>query len=76
MSIELSYFPPSKTDLKWNHKELNYSPWVCDISQQLYLKQSTNNTSLWPMRVFGLVDFIEGYYTYKVEVVPWVSQVF
>lgn len=34
MSLELDYFPPSKTRWQWHPKTLNYSPWKCDFSKQ------------------------------------------
>lgn len=51
MSYELDYFPPNGTKYNWFHKSLNYSPWVCNLSDQ-----KEKELFLFPAEVKLMVD--------------------
>lgn len=69
MSLELEYFPPSGQKWHWHSKALNYSPWVCRLSDQWGLGQKT-----WPMSVVLQVDLVDGVYRWLVKSTNWRNQ--
>lgn len=66
MSRELEYSPPGNQKWFWYPKALNYSPWVCRLSDQWGFGHH-----LWPMSVVCYVDLIEGQYVWWVTVTDW-----
>lgn len=68
MSTALDYFPPNTSKWYWTHKSLNYSPWSCDLSEQM--KPKTIN-HLWPAAVSLKVDLLDGTYVWRIDVTDW-----
>lgn len=64
MSLELDYFPPSKTRWQWHPKTLNYSPWKCDFG-----KQREAGLDLWPLSIALSVDIKDGEWAWFVDVI-------
>jgi len=71
MSHELSYLPPAGTRHKWSSKSLNYSPWVCRLSDQKSKKDQGHSVYFWPMDVVLVVDLKDGIYNWQVEVIDF-----
>jgi hypothetical protein len=62
MSRELDYFPPKGTKFQWGSKELQYSPWYCNLGKQ-------REPGIWPspLSVLLCVDLIQGQYKWHVK---------
>lgn len=67
MSYELDYFPPHNCKWKWGAKSLKYSPWVCNLSDQM----QPAGVRMHPADVVLTVDLIENQYVWRVVVTGW-----
>lgn len=65
MSYDQEYSPPTGTKYQWHPKRLNYSPWVCDISNQAM------PDAPWPFRIAAFVEKSGKSYTMTLEVCDW-----
>lgn len=68
MSTALEYFPPNTGRWFWRAKALNYSPWSCDLSEQMKPKTISH---FWPADVRLKVDLLDGTYVWRVDVTDW-----
>lgn len=69
MSYELDYSPPHNLcKWKWGAKSLKYSPWVCNLSDQM----TPEGSDFFPASVKLSVDLVEGQYVWRVKTVDWV----
>lgn len=75
MSREQNFFPPAGSKWKWEPKALNYSPWFCCLSDQVFRKENPDSRFLpGRMSINLTVDLIEGEYKWVVSVFRWKPQ--
>lgn len=73
MSAAQDYFPPQGSRWKWCSKALAYSPWACDLSEQM---RPPDIRFLWPLSIILRVDLRDGQYHWRVDVRPWSGEDF
>lgn len=73
MSAAQDYFPPQGSRWKWCPKALAYSPWACDLSEQM---RPPAIRFLWPLSIILRVDLRAGQYHWRVDVRPWSGEDF
>jgi len=72
MSQELAYFPPKGSKWFWHPKALNYSPWGCDISAQIYRAENPSERFLpTGMSIYANVDLLDDGYKWTVIIRGW-----
>jgi hypothetical protein len=75
MSREQDYSAPSGTKYPWNPKSLNYSPWVCQLSDHLAAKKKLSAVRIIPMNITLTVNLSEGVFHWEMRVRDWCGEV-